>query len=400
MTKHVVLPLSVRGFLDRAKEIADVDLEDRDAIEPLTVLIDSFNTESRLHEAGTISLQNQLLRMLANRLRMLRDWTAHPEIAEQVIHRPVFVGGYLRTGSTKMARLITASDDFNALPLWKALNPASYSGVPGEDVSARIADTEVFLDDLYTGSPDAAAVHEQGVHLVEEESYFFTQHLRCTGFVSYANVPSYIEWLAKQDMSSTYEYLRDMLKYLQWQGLSDPAKRWFLKSPFHWGQEATLARVFPDASIIFTHRAPSQVIPSMCHLVAAYMRKHTDAVAIDGPAFVAGFRHALDSHFAFRAARPDFPMLDVDYRELIDDVGGIVRRVYAFLGLDLTDEAFARMKAWDAQNPIHKRGSAKYAPEHFGLTAEGIDQACGDYVDFYHSHVETAASTARGQSNG
>src|SRR3546814_1126261 len=74
----------------------------------------------------------------------------------------LFVAGYLRTGSTKLVRMLAASGDFNDLPLWKALNPSSITGIPGEDPGARIADAEQFLHDLYTGSPGAAAIHEQG----------------------------------------------------------------------------------------------------------------------------------------------------------------------------------------------------------------------------------------------
>src|SRR3546814_3184756 len=93
---------------------------------------------------------------------MLRDFTAHPEIREQSVREPIFVAGYLRTGSTKLVRMLAASGDFNDLPLWKALNPSSITGIPGEDPGARIADAEQFLHDLYTGSPGAAAIHEQG----------------------------------------------------------------------------------------------------------------------------------------------------------------------------------------------------------------------------------------------
>src|SRR3546814_4923922 len=86
------------------------------------------------------SVQGRLLRSLVNRLRMLRDFAAHPEIREQSVREPIFVAGYLRTGSTKLVRMLAASGDFNDLPLWKARNPSSITGIPGEDPGARIAD--------------------------------------------------------------------------------------------------------------------------------------------------------------------------------------------------------------------------------------------------------------------
>src|SRR3546814_14522858 len=108
--------------------------------------------------------------------------------------------------------MLAASGDFNDLPLWKALNPSSITGIPGEDPGARIADAEQFLHDLYTGSPGAAAIHEQGALLTEEESYIFVQDLRCADYLSYANVPSYLQWLAGQDLQGNYAYLLDVLK--------------------------------------------------------------------------------------------------------------------------------------------------------------------------------------------
>lgn len=61
---------------------------------------------------------------------------------------PIFVAGSMRTGSTKVQRMFTASGDFNWLPLWKTLNPSSYTGVPGEDPTARIRDAEAYVEEL------------------------------------------------------------------------------------------------------------------------------------------------------------------------------------------------------------------------------------------------------------
>lgn len=384
MQKSHPLPLSVPQLFARAREIANVDLIDPAAVEPLTVLVDSFNREAQLHEAGAVSVQDRLLRSLANRLRMLRDFAAHPEIREQTVREPVFIAGYLRTGSTKLVRMLAASGNFNDLPLWKALNPSSLSGVPGEDPSPRIADAEQFLRDLYTGSPDAAAVHEQGALLTEEESYIFCQDLRCAGYLSYANVPSYLGWLAGQDLGGTYEYLLDVLKYLQWQGLADPDRRWLLKSPFHLGQEALLARTFPDATLLFTHRPPAQFLSSMCSLMASYMKWHTDHTDVDGPSVVGGFVFNMERHFAFRDA-PSLAYLDLDYRDVTANSAAVLPRIYERIGMPLTDAALAAMRQWEQANPIHKHGGHRYAPEDFGLTEAFIHTQCSRYEDFYRS---------------
>jgi len=377
------IPLTVPQLLDRAREISNVDLEDTPALEPLSVLVNSFNQEAQLHEAGAHAVQDRLLRHLANRLRMLRDFAAHPEIRSQSVRAPIFIAGYLRTGSTKLHRMLSASGDFNHLKLWMTLNPSSLTGKPGEDTFPRTKDTDQFVCDLYSGSPEAASIHEQGAFLAEEESYIFCQDLRCAGFLSYANVPSYLRWLAMQDLRPTYDYLLDALKYLQWQGLADPNRRWILKSPFHMGQEKALLNTFPDATLLFTHRPPEQFLVSMCSLMAGYMKWHTDHTAVEGPALVAGFVHSMESHFAFRSSNTATPYLDLDYRDVTADSEAAVRRVYDLIQMPLSATATTNMRQWELSNPIHKHGGHRYKPEEFGLTEDGIRLQCRRYDNFY-----------------
>lgn len=77
--------------------VADPDIE-----VPLERLFASLNAEAHLSESGVPATEQRILRILSNRLRMLRDCQRHPEIDDQRIVRPLFltVGG--RTGSTKL----------------------------------------------------------------------------------------------------------------------------------------------------------------------------------------------------------------------------------------------------------------------------------------------------------
>ena len=77
------LALTAPQFLARSREIAGIDLVDEDAIEPLTVLVNALNAEAALDAEGARAYEAKFLRLLVNRLRMKRDFRAHPEIAEQ-----------------------------------------------------------------------------------------------------------------------------------------------------------------------------------------------------------------------------------------------------------------------------------------------------------------------------
>jgi hypothetical protein len=387
MSQSFKLELPAPQLLEKAQKMAGVDIFDEAAVEPLTVLVKSFNEESQLHQVGAKRIADKLLRILSNRLRMIRDYDAHPEIAEQEIARPIFVAGSVRTGSTKIQRLFTASGDCNWLPLWKTLNSASHTGIPGEDVGARIKDAELYVEELYEGSPGAKATHEQGAHIAEEESYILMQDFRCGGYIGLANVPGYLRWLAGQDMVRAYRYLRDTLKYLQWQGLADPSKRWFLKSPFHCGMEPLLRQVFPDAKLIVTHRLPQESIPSMCSMLVSYIESHTHHPVIDAHAIVAGFAASLEAHIAFRKANPKFPVFDINYRDAQDRVDDVIRHVYEFLDMQLKPAPLERMLSWVAHNPIHRHGGHQYTLADFDLTGSAIKNQCPNYLNFYHQQL-------------
>jgi Sulfotransferase family len=332
----------------------------------------------------------KLLRILCNRLRMQRDFINHPEIHEHVICAPIVAAGALRTGSTKIQRLFSASGDFNWLPFWKSLNSASYSGVPGEDVSARIADADEYVRVLNEGSPQAVSTHEMGTHLAEEESIIMIQGLRCSGFMGYANVPGYLNWLSSQDPVGIYEYLRDTLKYLAWQGLADSSKRWFLKTPWHCGMERALTTVFPDAMMIFTHRPPSDFVPSMCSMLSSYIESHSYHTDVDSQAVLAGVAQSLDAHLEFVKAHPEFPVIDIHYRDTTGNIEQVITQVYDFIGVPLSIESLTRMLIWDRENPIHKKGVHRYLLEDVGLTQGDVESQCRNYLAFYYDKFNMA----------
>jgi hypothetical protein len=128
----VKLALSAEQMLAAARKTTGIDIVDSAALPRLKVLLDSLNTESKLHAAGAQGMQSKLLRILCNRLRMQRDFAQHPEIAQQKVTRPIFVLGMGRTGSTKTQKLLAASGDFNWLTYWRALNPSLRTGSRSE----------------------------------------------------------------------------------------------------------------------------------------------------------------------------------------------------------------------------------------------------------------------------
>jgi hypothetical protein len=376
------IDLSVEELLARAREVAGLDLRDDEVIEPLTVLHRALSKErAQLDAEGARAFEQKIVRLLAHRLRMKRDLERHPEIAEQPIVGPVIVMGTARTGTTKLQKVLAASGDFNFLTFWTAFNWASITGEPNEPMAERIAEADAFCRWFDERSPEAKLGHSFETHEPEEEGPLCEASFVTPTFVGFAEVPGYAMWLGNQSVTIELEFLRDALRYLQWQGLASAERPWLLKSPSYTSCELEILQVFPDARFVMAHRSPLQTLPSMCKTVAHFRR----AYGTSTPDARALFEHAaasMDAQRAIRRAHPDLTLLDVRFEDIVADLPAVVERAYAHARMVLTDEARANMVRWDGENAMHKHGAFTYSLDEVGLSAAEIRTRMAAYFAF------------------
>ena len=81
------------------------------------------------------------------------------------------------------------------------------------------------------------------------------------------------------------------------------------------------------------------------------------------------------------AVREQYPdrFIDVQYEETVGDALGVVRRLYAALGIQLDDYTEQSMTQWLAANRREDRAPHHYTLEQFGFTREGIERDFADY---------------------
>ena len=115
-------------------------------------------------------IEKKLLRLLCNRLRMQRDFAAHPEIADVEIKSPTFVYGQLRSGTTKVQKLLAASGDFLYLPFWWTFHPSLLTGERTESPQQRIDEASEYIRWFDAMSPAAKLGHRFQALKPEEES--------------------------------------------------------------------------------------------------------------------------------------------------------------------------------------------------------------------------------------
>jgi hypothetical protein len=375
---HYAIELSVDELLARSREIAGVDIVDDEIVEPLTILHRGYGETAQLDKQGAEAMTRSLLRLLANRLRMKRDFLAHPEIHDQPINGPLVVMGVARSGTTKLQKVLASSGDFNFLPYWMNYSWASRTGKPGEPLDERIADAQAHCAWYDARSPETKLGHSFEALEPEEDAVLSEGCFVTPTFLGYAEIPAYAQWLGAQPPSIWFNFLRDNLKYLQWQGLASADKPWLLKSPNYNGLELEILKVFPDARLIMAHRSPLKTLTSMCKLVQCFRQAYSD-LKPDLPLIVEHNYHNMDSHLANREAHPELPLLDIRFEDIVGNLASVVEQVYADAGLPLSPEALERMLRWDRDNAMHKAGEFKYSLQELGLDEAVIRNRMGRY---------------------
>ncbi len=335
--------------------------------EALTVLVGSFEAEADLTPLGRLGLKQDLLRLLANRLRMQAHFVHHSAIRDEHIERPLFIVGLPRTGTTMLFNLLAQDPAVRSPKLWELLWPLP---LRPDRKDRRVALTKRLVRRMYWAVPPLRAVHPMEAEGPEECLLLFEHMFTSIDFAMRADVPSYLGWLLRRDLEPEYRYYRAILQLLQFQ---HPLRRWLLKSPFHLFDLPALLSVFPDAAIVQTHRDPRAVVPSFCSLAALMHRPHSDALDPRrlGRQWLEVLAAIMQRSAEVRAQAPA-SFFDVHYRGLIDDPKGTVERIYDYFQLPFTDAMAAGIEGWLARHPQHRHGVHRYSAASFGLTDEQI----------------------------
>jgi Sulfotransferase family len=363
------LPLDAMRLVDVARRRAGVqEVEDVSFLEGLRVLVGSLETEARLNLMGRIAVREDITRLLANRFRIERDCQRDPGIAAEEIHRPIFITGMPRSGSTLLHGLL-AQDPASRVPrTWEMLLPSPAPERATYDSDPRIAKVERELRWFKRLTPDFQAIHDVGARMPEECTIIIAHSFVSSQFTSMYDVPSYARWCDAQDPRTKYEWHRRFLQHLQ---RRFGAERWVLKAPAHLNGLAGLLSVYPDARVVMTHRDPVEVVASEASLIATLRRTFTttvDPVAVGREVTQCmedDIRLGLKARDAGLVSPTQF--FDVVYSDVLHDAMGVVRRMYDHFDLPLTPPIAARMRRFLAENPKEKHGSHRYALAQFGF---------------------------------
>jgi sulfotransferase family protein len=373
--------LEPEALLEAAATTAGLDdFGDPGFREPLDVLTRSFRDESGLSPAGTVATHTQLVKFLVNRLRLVDLVHRHPEIHDVPVRAPIVVAGLPRTGTTHLHNMLAADPALRELPYWEAVEPFP---APGDTPEDRMARTEASLDVVNGVMPYFARMHEMTVDHAHEEIHLLALDLSTMLFETLGWVPSYRDWYRASDQTPAYRTLRSCLQALTWldRQAGRPARRWVLKSPQHLEQFGPLVTVFPDATVVVTHRDPVAVTASMVTMVTYSARMHVERPdpAAYGRYWSARLGDMLAACTRDRHLLPADRSLDVRFDELMADEPGTVERIYGLAGQPFDDDARAATAGYLADHQRDRHGKVVYDLADFGLDAGDLRAAFRAY---------------------
>ncbi len=341
----------------------------------LDVLLDALSTEAGLSPMGKVTTSVQLTQLLKNRLLLDDLLRRHPEIHDVEIARPIIIAGLPRTGTTHLHNLLSADPALRSLPYWESLEPVP-SPAEAQQIAAggpdpRWARAEAGTAFLDLALPYFKRMHEMTPDHVHEEIQLMAMDFSTMFFETTAPMPSWRDHYLAHDQTPHYEYLKTVLKALQY---LRGGERWVLKSPQHLEQFDALMQVFPDATVLVTHRDPVSVTASMSTMIAYTCRLHldpVDPVAI-GHYWADRLEVMLRSCVERRHVLPADQSLDVRFEHFMADDMGTIERIYELADQPLDEPARAAMEAYVATHQRDRHGGLVYDLADFDLDPDAV----------------------------
>ena len=355
--------------------------------EGLDLLLSGFSGEADLNDIGVAMVDAEITMYLSNRLEIIEWRRSHPDIADVDIVRPVFIVGQPRTGTTILYDLL-AQDPTNRAPLtWEVDHPVPPPRPETYETDDRIAVSKASSDMADLIIPGFQDFHPLGPLLAQECVRWTAGDFRSMIFPTQYHLPTYNRWLLHDaDMAPAYRWHRTYLQHLQSGGVM--ADRWLLKSPFHLWHLPALLREYPDAIVIQTHRDPLKVIASVSALAAHLRRMASDRSSIPEAAeqYVDDVFLGLDRGMEARAdgTLPADQVVDVQFTDFMADPFATIGALYDRIGLELTTETEARMRAFLAEHPGDGGGGGtRYTFADTGLDADDLRARSTAYQEHF-----------------
>jgi len=394
-------PLAAIGSPRRAASAADLMAQAQRATgledfgqggveEGLDRLQYAYHAEANLNLFGRLATRWDNLRLLKN-LLILRDRErADSRILSRPVEQPIFVLGMPRSGTTFLHGLLAEDPANQVLRCWQAIHP--YPDHPAAGRGAGPDSVQRSFSFFNWLAPELRSLHPFDARSPQECTELTGHSFQSLRFDTTYNVPSYRRWLSQKGHFEAYRLHRRFLQHLQ----GESGARWVLKSPDHVFAMEALRAIYPDARIVFAHRDPLKVLPSVARLTEVLRRpfaRRVDPLDV-GRQIVrdwsAGAQKMIHAHVG--KLWPTHQVFHVRYRGLTADPVKTVGAIYEHFGLDFTPTYRARLDAAVSLKPDGGYGRNVYRFEDFGLDPREERERYRDYMACFDIEMEFAGA--------
>ena len=355
---------------------------------PFRLLIQAMNEEAQLSAKGRLMARADLVKLLVNRLRMVRDRQQISAIAQQPISRPIFILGFPRTGSSFLHNLLAQDPQLQVPRYWESLypSPPPAADLTDPSIQKRVASTESDFRWFNRINPKYKRIYQYGAQAAAECIALMATSFESLRFAFTYRVPTYRQWAEAQPLTGGYQFHKQYLQHLQLNrcNLNAPTLRWVLKAPAHLLHLQTLLETYPDAVVVFTHRHPSITMPSIAsntYTLRCAFSNAVDPLEVGQEELHRWQLGWMRSH----SIRQQWPQaqrtyLDIYYDDLRRSPRAVIEALYQQTGLSLTDQTREKMEQFVGRNPKDALGKHAYTLEQFGLSEPAIEQAFASYL--------------------
>ncbi|HRF88093.1 MAG TPA: sulfotransferase, partial [Pseudomonadales bacterium] len=343
----------------------------------LQKLIETY-TSNGFDERGIKRNRKRLLKLLQVRLKIEAAWQQHPEIRDVKIKAPMFLTGLPRTGTSALLNLLSQDVAARPLKLWEGMSPDPLPSNPPEAEDPRYVQLKAFYEEAHQKNPNFDKIHFTNADTPEECIHLLNHTFQDVQFGVETMMEPYGAWFQQQDHLPSYRYYADILRMLQWQR---PGERWLLKTPAHLWALDCLVQLFPDCSIVITHRNPLECVTSYASMMESMLigrefdRKQFGAVVMEYLA------RKVEASLRQREQIDPARILDLQFNDFIADGVGTVRRIYQHFHLPMSAEVEQRFQRYADAHPMGKHGKHDYRLEEYGLTEQQIRERFAFYIE-------------------
>lgn len=355
----------------------------------LDLLTNALDREASLTPLGQTIAHGQLVSALANRLRATALWKRYPAILEQPLRAPIIIVGQMRSGSTRMQRLLACDPRLTFTRFYEGWNPLPSVALGGRFDDRRLRGW-MALRFAHALNPQFKVVHPTRTNVADEEIGLHNVSVFGSAFEAQWRVPSFAADGEVSDTQEIYWEFKRLLQTILWLRREPAGRPYVMKVPQFTQDLASVLSVFPDARLVCLQRNHADVIASSASLVhnqMALQSSHVDPHWI-GREWLnkVALRHRRTQAVC---AATYVPQADVSFSAMQEDWRPEIYKVYRMLGLPLLPHVKARMQRYLDQAARARARLAKhsYTLADFGICHGDVQRAFGNAQHSCEAHV-------------